>query len=272
MSFNVNQETVLTEPARATADSPSGKSIDKSNDRVRDMFNQIAPRYDTMNHVLSGGVDYYWRWYTIRQVKPNGSAPILDVCTGTGDLAIAYWKYARKRIPVTGSDFTEGMLELARKKATARTTGSQDAPIDFVQADTQQLPFDSDRFQIVSVAFGLRNVADTMQGLREMMRVCQPGGHVAILEFSMPTNPILKGLYCWYFKNILPRIGQLFAPNSQSAYEYLPETVGAFPYGEQLASMLREAGLEKVRFTPLTFGIATLYVGQKPSQQGTAGA
>tara|TARA_R100000789_G_scaffold25741_5_gene28764 strand:+ start:14062 stop:14835 length:774 start_codon:yes stop_codon:yes gene_type:complete len=254
--------------ASATTSTPdaSVETIDKSNSRVKKMFGEIAPKYDSMNHLLSGGTDYYWRWYTIRKASPQGNAPILDVCTGTGDLAIAYWKAAKKKVPVVGSDFTEEMLELAREK-TAKFDGE---PIEFVQADTQELPFEDDRFQIVSVAFGLRNVSDTMRGLREMTRVCRPGGRVVILEFSLPGNAILRSLYGWYFRNVLPKIGQLLAPNSQSAYKYLPETVGEFPYGEKLAEKLREAGLEKVTHTPLTFGVATLYIGHKPAEITTA--
>ena len=228
------------------------------------MFGEIAPRYDVMNHVLSGGTDYYWRWVTIRKAAPRGEAPILDVCTGTGDLAIAYWNKGKRQIPVVGTDFTEEMLAIARDKF-ARLQGQAPAAIEFLQADTQALPFEDNRFQIVSVAFGLRNVADTMQGLREMTRVCLPGGRVVILEFSLPGNRLLRGLYTWYFRNILPRIGQFFARNSQSAYNYLPDTVSAFPYGAALAELMQQAGLEQVTHKPLTFGIATLYIGHKPA-------
>jgi demethylmenaquinone methyltransferase/2-methoxy-6-polyprenyl-1,4-benzoquinol methylase len=136
-------------------------------------------------------------------------------------------------------------------------------PFVFLQADTQRLPFADGQFQIVCVAFGLRNVTDTSRGLREMIRVCQPGGRVVVLEFSLPTNRLLRGLYTWYFRNVLPRIGQLLARNSQSAYNYLPNSVSEFPYGEKLAALMKECGLATVTFTPLTFGIATLYIGEK---------
>ncbi len=258
-----------TEPKKDET-SNNESQIDKSGQRVQKMFGEIAPRYDLMNHVLSGGTDYYWRWYTIRKASPSGTSPILDVCTGTGDLAFAYWKRGRKQIPVIGSDFTQEMLELAREKFKKKYRKEGDATsVEFVQADTQELPFDDDRFQIVSVAFGLRNIADTMQGLKEMMRVCQPGGRVVILEFSLPGNKLLRGIYTWYFRNILPRIGQFFARNKHDAYEYLPETVSAFPYGQQLATLLEQAGLKKVKFIPLTFGIATLYIGYKPESNVT---
>jgi demethylmenaquinone methyltransferase/2-methoxy-6-polyprenyl-1,4-benzoquinol methylase len=226
------------------------------------MFGEIALRYDFMNHFLSGGVDYYWRWYTVRKATPALDGPILDVCTGTGDLAVAYWNRAGRKLPVTGTDFTLPMLRIARDKT--RSLQGQGAALDFLQADTQALPFPSDLFQIVSVAFGLRNVADTRRGLGEMLRVCRPGGQIVVLEFSMPGNPVIRALYSWYFRNILPRLGQLLARNNQSAYNYLPESVGAFPYGKALAQVMTECGMERVSWHPLTFGIATLYIGHKP--------
>jgi demethylmenaquinone methyltransferase/2-methoxy-6-polyprenyl-1,4-benzoquinol methylase len=164
-----------------------------------------------------------------------------------------------------GADFTHEMLVLANKKgaklqASARANG---IPFVFLQADAQRLPFADEQFQIVCVAFGLRNVTDTRLGLREMVRVCQTGGKVVVLEFSLPANRLMRGLYTWYFRNILPRIGQLVSGSRQQAYNYLPESVGAFPYGERLAAVMQECGLARVAFTPLTFGIATLYIGEK---------
>ena len=243
--------------------------VDKSEARVRQMFGEISGRYDLMNHVLSGGTDVYWRWRTVRAVGPRGTAPILDVCTGTGDLALAYWKAGKGTIPVEATDFTPEMLRLAEGKRDRRfgkQIAAGAAALHFTEADTQALPFEDDRFQIVSVAFGLRNVTDTERGLREMVRVCQPGGRVAVLEFSMPTNPLFGWVYRNYFKYVLPRIGQLFARNRQSAYNYLPESVSQFPYGQTLANKMTACGLSNVTFTPLTFGIATLYVGKKESR------
>jgi demethylmenaquinone methyltransferase/2-methoxy-6-polyprenyl-1,4-benzoquinol methylase len=231
------------------------------------MFGEISGRYDLMNHVLSGGVDYYWRWRTVRAVAPQGDAPILDVCTGTGDLALAYWKKGRGKIPVEATDFTPEMLRIAevkRDKRFGQRIAAGAAPLTFREADTQQLPFDDHRFQIVSVAFGLRNVTNTERGLTEMVRVCQPGGKVAVLEFSMPTNPLFNWFYRTYFKYVLPRIGQMFARNRQEAYNYLPQSVSQFPYGQALADKMEACGLTNVTFKPLTFGIATLYIGQKP--------
>lgn len=238
-------------------------SVDKSGTRIRRMFGEISGRYDFLNHFLSGGTDIYWRWQTVRRVAPSGDAPILDVCTGTGDLAIAYWKKARGQTRVVGTDFTHEMLVIARQKI-AKLGNNANSQMAFLEADTQHLPFDDNQFQIVSVAFGLRNVADTLAGLKEMTRVCRSGGRVAVLEFSMPTNRMFCAVYRWYFRNVLPRIGQLLARNSEAAYNYLPQSVSAFPQGAELAGMMQQAGLSECTWVPLTFGIATLYIGRKP--------
>jgi demethylmenaquinone methyltransferase/2-methoxy-6-polyprenyl-1,4-benzoquinol methylase len=226
------------------------------------MFGEIAPKYDLLNHLLSLNVDRYWRWRTVRIVQANMDLPILDVCTGTGDLAFAFHRRTRGRVPIVAADFCQEMLDIGEAKKQKLQTGLN-GQITFVQADAQHLPFDNDAFQIVAVAFGLRNVADTDRGLREMVRVCAPDGQVAILEFSLPQRQPMKALYGWYFRHVLPRIGQWLARNNSAAYEYLPATVEEFPMGEALADRMRAAGLRDVRLYPLTFGIATLYVGVK---------
>jgi demethylmenaquinone methyltransferase/2-methoxy-6-polyprenyl-1,4-benzoquinol methylase len=226
------------------------------------MFGRIAGRYDFLNHLLSLGIDHYWRWRTVRLVPPSGPLPILDVCTGTGDLALAYDRAAGRATQIVAGDFCPEMLEIGRAKALKIGAESR---IEFIEADAQALPVSSDVFQIVCVAFGLRNVADTDRGLSEMTRACAPGGHVAVLEFSTPTWQPFKAIYGWYFRNILPRIGRLFARESGDAYEYLPTSVGEFPQGEALAERMRTAGLADIRRYPLTFGVATLYVGSKAS-------
>lgn len=225
------------------------------------MFGEIAPSYDRMNHLLSMQVDRYWRWWTVRKLRPQPGQPILDVCTGTGDLALAFYRHTRGQAAIVGSDFCPEMLEIGEQKRDR--AGIPADKLKFVEADAQQLPFDSDQFQIVSVAFGLRNVTNTDRGLAEMTRVCAPGGRVAVLEFSTPTWQPFKGLYGWYFRNVLPRIGQLLARNQSDAYNYLPQSVGQFPQGEELAERMRAAGLKEVKFYGLTGGIATLYVGVK---------
>jgi demethylmenaquinone methyltransferase / 2-methoxy-6-polyprenyl-1,4-benzoquinol methylase len=243
-----------------TAIAPPPPTLDKSNDRVRRMFGEIAPRYDRMNHLLSMQVDRYWRRRTVRLVPPRGEQPILDLCTGTGDLAFVYHRASGGKVPIVGADFCHEMLEIAREKAAKKKlTG-----IEFIEADAQYLPLPSDTFQIVCVAFGLRNVADTDRGLAEMARVCAPGGRVAVLEFSSPRTQPLKSAYGWYFRHALPRIGQLLSRNNSAAYNYLPESVGEFPQYEALAERMRTAGLVDVRFHPLTFGVATLYLGERP--------
>ena len=234
--------------------------VDKSADRIRRMFGEIAPRYDRMNHLLSLGVDRYWRWWTVRKVPPVGTGPILDVCSGTGDLALAYYKASGGRVPIVGADFCGEMLRIAEEK---KRRAGIDGQLTFLEADALRLPFDSGRFQIVAVAFGLRNVADTDGALREMVRVCASGGRVAVLEFSLPRRQPLKAVYGWYFRHLLPRIGQLLARNRQGAYDYLPQSVGQFPSGEELADRMRDAGLSGVEVCPLTLGVATLYVGRK---------
>lgn len=224
------------------------------------MFGAIAPSYDFLNHLLSLNIDKYWRWRTTRIVPPTGDAPILDLCTGTGDLALAYDKAANYRVPIVGADFCHEMLVRAIKKAEGRHAAER---IRFLEADAQELPFPSDYFQIACVAFGLRNVTDTDRGISEMIRVTKPGGKIAILEFSQPRNPIFGRLYRFYFRHILPRIGQWISRSRDNAYRYLPASVQEFPDGETLAERLRGHGLRDVRWIPLTFGIATLYVGTK---------
>jgi len=235
-------------------------SVDKSSDRVRSMFGQIARRYDLLNRLLSAGIDRSWRRRTVKLVPPEGGAPILDVCTGTADLALAYWRAGKRSVPVVGADFCHPMLNVGREKC--RRVGA-DRHVSLVEADTQHVPFPDDTFQIVCVAFGLRNVADTDAGLREMVRVCRRGGRLAVLEFSMPTKWPARTLYGWYFRHVLPRIGQALARNAAGAYNYLPESVGQFPQGEAMTERMRAAGLAAARYRRFTFGIATLYIGQK---------
>jgi demethylmenaquinone methyltransferase/2-methoxy-6-polyprenyl-1,4-benzoquinol methylase len=245
------------------------KSVDKSSERVRRMFAEIAPRYDLLNHTLSLNIDKYWRKRTLDLLAPKPGDPFLDVCTGTGDLALSAATRLRPKredqpkTEVVASDFCGEMLRFARSKQTKM--GIDSDSLVFLEADTTQLPFVDNRFQTVSVAFGLRNVVDTMKGLREMARVCRPGGQVAVLEFSQPTFPGLKQFYQFYFRHVLPRIGNQVAKNSSEAYAYLPQSVSQFPSGEAMAQMMREVPLVSVRYHPMTFGVATLYVGTKPA-------
>jgi demethylmenaquinone methyltransferase/2-methoxy-6-polyprenyl-1,4-benzoquinol methylase len=243
--------------------------LDKRDARIRRMFGQIAPWYDCLNHLLSLNIDKRWREKTAKLV-PAGKAddgPILDLCTGTGDLALTYDRSTGGTVPIFGADFCREMLVIATHKA--RKTGVNDR-VHFVEADAQALPFPSNTFQLVTNAFGLRNIADPDRGLAEMVRVVRPGGRIAILEFSRPRHWLFGRLYRWYFRYALPLIGQLLSRSKESAYRYLPESVLKFPDYESLAAKLRSIGLQEVSFTPLTFGIATLYVGMKPMQSEIA--
>lgn len=235
--------------------------VDKRERTIRRMFGEIAPTYDRLNHLLSLSIDKWWRRVTVRAVPPQPDAgPILDLCTGTGDLALAYDRAAGGRVSIVGADFCHPMLALGRQKGIKAGLNGR---LNFVEADAQRLPFGDEQFQIVCVAFGLRNVTDTDGGLREMTRVCRSGGRVAVLEFSQPGFRPFRAVYNWYFNRVLPKIGQWLSRSPHDAYTYLPASVGEFPCGEALCERMRLAGLRAVTYRPLTFGIATLYVGTK---------
>jgi demethylmenaquinone methyltransferase / 2-methoxy-6-polyprenyl-1,4-benzoquinol methylase len=237
----------------------STTTVDKSSDKVQRMFAQIAPRYDLLNQILSLNIDKSWRRKVVDGLKVTGSAPVLDVCTGTGELALAIAYRHAGQFEVVGTDFCGPMLELARKKV-ARTPRS---PMRFLEASTESLPFADDLFQAVTVAFGIRNVADSAKGLREMIRVCKPQGQIIVLEFSQPSWPVVKQIYQIYFRFLLPALGQLMAKNSESAYHYLPQSVREFPSGQAMIDFMEQQGLRSVEARPLTFGIATIYKGVK---------
>jgi demethylmenaquinone methyltransferase/2-methoxy-6-polyprenyl-1,4-benzoquinol methylase len=234
--------------------------LDKRETRIRRMFGAIAPRYDLLNHLLSLNIDQYWRRRTTQLVPPKESGPILDLCTGTGDLALAYDHASQGQVAIVGADFCHEMLVLACQKTSQRAASDR---VRYLEADAQRLPLPDNAFQITSVAFGLRNVTDTDRGLAEMVRVTQPGGQIAILEFSQPRGWFFGQLYRFYFRHVLPLIGQAISRSKDNAYRYLPASVLEFPDGEALAERLRRHGLAPVRWYPLTFGIATLYVGTK---------
>ncbi len=252
-------------PTRPATESQTGVSVspsalDKRETSIRRMFGNIAPSYDLLNHLLSLNIDRYWRWRTTKLVPPPPEGPILDVCTGTGDLALAYDDASGGTLRIIGSDFCLPMLQPARDKTRRRRA---DGRITFLEADTQRLPFPEATFSLTTVAFGLRNVTDTDKGLREMTRVTKPGGRVAILEFSQPRHWFFGRMYRLYFRYVLPHIGQWISRSKENAYKYLPASVMEFPDGEVLAERLRQHGLTDVKWYPLTFGIATLYVGTK---------
>lgn len=235
--------------------------LDKSSDRVRRMFSSIAGRYDLLNHLLSLNIDRSWRNFTTRVVPPEPGVPILDCCTGTADLALAYDRAGSGQSPIIAADFCREMLEIGLEKTKKAGSSTR---ITLIEGDTQRLPTPADTFGVVCVAFGLRNVQDTIRGIDEMIRAARPGGKVAILEFSRPRGKILGKLYLAFFKHLLPKIGQTVAPNDNDAYNYLPSSVLQFPDGEAMLNLLGSRGLIGLEQHPLTCGIATLYVGTKP--------
>ena len=239
-------------------------AVDKSGAKVRGMFAEIAPRYDLVNRMLSGGIDVWWRHVTVRRAPPPPAGAILDVCTGTGDLALAYARAATPGVRIVASDFCRPMLDRGVEKA--RVAGKS---VKWIEADAQALPFPDAEFDLVTVAFGLRNIADTARGLAEMSRVLKPGGRLAILEFSLPRNALVRGGYLWYFRRVLPFLGNAVARNRSDAYTYLNKSVEEFPSGERLATLVRAAGFDTVEMIPLTFGIATLTLATRVS--GKAG-
>lgn len=242
-------------PIRGAA--PAGTNDRQSAARaVRAMFTEIAPRYDLLNHLLSANVDKLWWRRTARTfstILAHPNARVLDLCCGTGDMTLALWREG-SRAQINGADFSHAMLKLALKK-------SGDSPrLKWIEADALQLPFADESFDLITSAFGFRNLADYDGGLREISRVLKPGGEFGILEFSEPKGTLGK-LYRFYFKRILPRVGGLVS--GSSAYSYLPASVERFPTPAELVSTMAAAGFREVHWTPYTFGIAGLFRGVK---------
>ncbi len=255
------ERTVADQPSVAAKSSEFVTGIDKSDQRVRRMFASIAGRYDFLNHLLSLNIDRSWRRFATRVAAPEPGIPILDCCTGTADLALAYDRAGRGQSPIIATDFCREMLLLGHAKVLKAGARGR---VTLVEGDAQHLPVPSDTFGVVSVAFGLRNVRDTVRGVDEMIRVARPGGKVAILEFSRPRGRFLGGLYLAFFRHMLPRIGQALAPNADQAYDYLPRSVLEFPDGQAMLDLLASRGLTMLKQHSLTGGIASLYVGVKP--------
>jgi demethylmenaquinone methyltransferase/2-methoxy-6-polyprenyl-1,4-benzoquinol methylase len=224
---------------------------------VRSLFDSIAHRYDLLNHLLSGGIDFYWRARAIRLLREGQPRSILDVATGTADFAIA--SLTLKPSEVVGVDISEEMLKRGRLKIHQR---GLEKHITLQLAEAEHLPFDSGRFDATIVAFGARNFENLEAGLAEMHRVLRPGGTIVVLEFSRPRHFPVKQLYFFYFRRVLPLIGKLIS-RSESAYTYLPDTVMKFPDGTEFLSILEKVGFKGTQETRLTGGIATLYEGRK---------
>ncbi|MGE3275636.1 MAG: bifunctional demethylmenaquinone methyltransferase/2-methoxy-6-polyprenyl-1,4-benzoquinol methylase UbiE [Vicinamibacterales bacterium] len=233
-------------------------SLDKAPTRISGMFDEIAGRYDLLNTVLSGGMDRYWRWRAIRTLGLTPQSRLLDVCTGTADVAIAGAR--RGAGAVVGVDFAGAMLAQGLGKVAARGLQSR---VRLVRGDAASLPAADGSVDAVTIAFGIRNVQQPELACRELFRVLRPGGRLAILEFGLPVLPAVRPLYLWYFNHVLPRIGRTVSRHS-AAYSYLPQSVEAFPWGEGFAQILRGAGFNKVKSQPLTLGIVYLYSAERP--------
>jgi len=245
----------LLSPPTSTGAAPAGtQTPQQASGWVRDMFGRIAPRYDLLNHLLSLNIDRYWRARTVSRVAGillRPGAQVLDVACGTGDLTLAL-RSRSESARIFGTDFCHPMLRAANGKlANSR----------LFEADALQLPLAGGSFDLVTIAFGFRNLTSYRQGLLELRRVLKPGGTLAILEFSTPPNPLVAGAYRFYSRAILPTIGGLIS-GSRDAYSYLPESVRKFPDAEGLADQMREAGFMNVRFERMTAGIVALHMGE----------
>ncbi len=231
-------------------------------EQVREMFARIAPRYDFLNHLLSFELDRVWRRRVarrLRHVLARTDARVLDLCCGTGDLALAFERAGQAA--VFGADFAHPMLVRAREKAVrANRRASLGA---YAEADALRLPFADSSFDLVAVAFGFRNLANYERGLREIHRVLRPGGEVGILEFAEPRGAVLGRFYRFYFTKIVPRLGGAVS-GSSAAYSYLPSSVAAFPRPEELAAMMGHAGFAEVRFELWTIGSVALHTARRP--------
>jgi demethylmenaquinone methyltransferase/2-methoxy-6-polyprenyl-1,4-benzoquinol methylase len=226
-------------------------------DQVKTMFNNIAPRYDFLNHVLSLGIDILWRKKAVRLIKKFKPQNVLDIATGTADFAIENLNSGAKK--VVGLDISEGMLNVGKAKIKQKKV---DDRIELVLGDSENLPFPDASFDAITVGFGVRNFENLEKGLFEMLRVLKPGGVCAVLEFSKPKSFPIKNLYNFYFKRILPTIGKKISKDS-AAYTYLPESVDAFPDGLNFTNILTKVGYINTKIYPVTFGIASIYIAEK---------
>jgi demethylmenaquinone methyltransferase / 2-methoxy-6-polyprenyl-1,4-benzoquinol methylase len=237
---------------------PDSSSKLSKKEQVADMFNHIAGKYDFLNHLLSLGIDKGWRTKAIKSIEEINPKKILDVATGTGDLAIA----AAKKIPeskIVGIDIAAQMLEVGKVKIENKTLSDR---IEMKLGDSEALPYADNHFDAVLCAYGVRNFQDLPEGLIEMNRVMRTGGRIAILEFSQPKSFPIKQLFAFYFKYIMPLFGKMVSKHS-TAYNYLPESVMAFPEGVDFCTIMGDCGFKNVKAQPLTFGITSLYTAEK---------
>lgn len=231
---------------------------ERKREQVEQMFDSIAPAYDFMNRAMTLGIDRWWRRVAVKRLNNGNVEKVLDVATGTGDFALQVWRSTGAK-SVVGIDLSEGMLEIARKKA--HDAGADDV-MSFIKGDCLELPFSDGSFDAVTVAFGVRNFEDIARGYGEMSRVLRPGGKVCVLELSVPENSILRFFYNIYAMHVIPFFGSLKS-GDKSAYRYLPLSIAAVPQGEKMCEIMRANGFENATATKLTFGVCTLYVAEK---------
>jgi demethylmenaquinone methyltransferase/2-methoxy-6-polyprenyl-1,4-benzoquinol methylase len=227
-------------------------------EQVAGMFDKIAFRYDFLNRFLSAGIDVGWRKRAIKELKPLKPKYVLDVATGTGDVALLMHKIL-KPVRITGIDISEGMLEIGRKKVDKAGLSSE---VELLRGDSETISFNDASFDAVTVAFGVRNFENLEKGLKEMLRVLRPGGKLVVLEFSKPKQAAFKGIYNLYMKIVAPGFGKLIAKNAD-AYQYLNDSVQRFPEGKQFVEIMNEAGFKQTYARALTMGICTIYCGSK---------
>jgi demethylmenaquinone methyltransferase/2-methoxy-6-polyprenyl-1,4-benzoquinol methylase len=225
---------------------------------IRDMFDRIAPRYDLLNRVLSLGVDRRWRRFAVRQLAVPKNGLVLDIATGTGDVALEIGAQTDASVQIVGSDFTQGMLVLGRDKIASSPYCDR---VLLVNAPCESMPHPDGVFDGITIAFGIRNVVDRQKGLSEMARVLKPGGRAVILEFATPRNRFFRAVYYFYFLRVLPWLGGLIS--QRSAYQYLPDSVLEFPDRETFKEMMEQAGFVDVKIHDLTGGIAAVHVGTR---------
>lgn len=246
------QKFLMAEKVKPYKDSKASKK-----EQVTEMFDTISNEYDGLNRVISFGIDVKWRNKVVKIVSDKNPENILDIATGTGDLAISLTATNAKKI--IGLDISDGMLEVGRRKIQSKKL---DGIISMVIGDSEDLPFDDNTFDAITVAFGVRNFENLEKGLAEILRVLKPNGVFVILETSVPTNPIYKFGYNIHCKFILPMVGKLFSKD-KTAYNYLSESASVFPYGEALNNILRKIGFINVEDRPQTMGVATIYTASK---------
>ena len=222
---------------------------------VKNIFSEITPHYDKMNHIMSGRRDIAWRKFAISRI-PQGAREVIDIATGTGDLALDTVR-KRPEIHVCGVDFVPAMLELANSKCREKKLAGK---VDFSVGDAMHLEFEDNTFDCSTIAFGMRNIPDRLGAIKEMRRVVRPGGKVLVLEMTFPRNLKMRRFFNWYLNNVIPFMGIMITRN-RKAYDYLSESIQDFLHPDQLSTLFEEAGLEKIQAFPLTFGITYLHEG-----------